>query len=98
MSENFKGLQKGKRWWAAECVLRVVGLVSLAGCWSMAVLAHRLIIAPPPHQATLTELLICAGVFLLLITGLAFTFSGPGLFRHYPVPPRSAFLRTAKHD
>ncbi len=98
MSEKLRGLQKGERWWAAECVLRAVGLLSLAGCWRTALLAHRLIIARPPHQATVIEFLICAGVFLLLITGLAFTFVGPGLFRHYPVPPRSAFLRTPTHD
>lgn len=98
MSEKFRGLRKGERWWAAECVLRAAGLVSLAACWRMALVAHAFIIAPPPHQPTLVEFLICAGVFLLLAAGLALTFEGPGLFRHYPVPARSAFLRTLIHD
>ena len=91
MSSHFDRLHRGERWWAAEFVLRTAGIALLGGCYKLALLAHRMIAAAPPHEATLGEFAICAAVFLALTSGLALTMEGPGLFRHVPVPSRSAW-------
>ena len=92
MSGIYDRLRKGERWWAAEVVLRAGGLILLGACYRAALLAHMLINAPPPHQATLGEFAACAATFLMLTCGLALTFKGPGLFRHLPIPPQSAYF------
>lgn len=85
-------LGKGQRWWAAEILLRLGGLVLLGACYGAALLAHRLITTPPPHQATLAEFALCLGVYLSLSGGLALSLVGPGLFRHVPIPAHSAYF------
>lgn len=88
MSGNLDRLRKGERWWAAEVVLRVGGLLLLDACYRAALLAHGLINTPPHHQATPGEFALCAATFLLLTCGLALSFEGRGLFKHIPMPPR----------
>lgn len=95
MSGNLDRLHNGERWWAAEVIVRLGGLVLLGACYRSAVLAHRLITALPLHRATVGEFAVCAATFLLLTSGLALTFTGPGLFRHVPIPAHSAFFPRA---
>jgi len=85
-------LHRGERWWAAEVVFRVFGLILLGICYRAAMLAHMLINSQPLHQATPGEFAICAAAFLTLTSGLALTFAGPGLLRHVPIPPHSAYF------
>jgi hypothetical protein len=87
-SSHFDRLRRGERWWAAEVVLRAAGIGLLDGCYRLALLAHRTLAAPSPHDATLAEFAICAATFLALTAGLALTMEGPGLLRDLPVPPR----------
>lgn len=91
MSRNLERLRKGERWWGAEFAMRSFGILQLYGCYRLALAAHRLVTAPPPHQATVGEFGLCLGVALLLSGGLALTLFGPGLCKHVPVPPHSAW-------
>jgi hypothetical protein len=84
-------LQRGKRWWAAELVLRVAGLGMLAFCALMARVVYRLANLPPPHDGTPREFILGAVAVVSLWTGLALFFEGPGLFRLLPKPPRALF-------
>ena len=68
------------------------GLILLGICYRAAMLAHMLINSQPLHQATPGEFAICAAGFLTLTSGLALTFAGPGLLRHVPIPPHSAYF------
>lgn len=92
MSGKLDRLRKDERWWAAEFVLRGLGLAAFTACWRVAVFAHRLVTAPPGHQPTVGEFAACAATFLLLISGLVLTFEGPGLFRHVPISGRSGYF------
>lgn len=92
MSGKLDRLRKGERWWAAEVMLRFTGLILLGICYRTALLAHTLINTQPPHQTTPSEFAICAVTFLALTCGIALTFEGPGLLRHVPIPPHSAFF------
>lgn len=94
MSSLLDRLRSGRRWWAAELVLRFAGLGLLAGCWYFARVAYRSIVPPPAHPATLAEFAICAGLFGLLSAGLALTIEGPGLFRLVPIPKQRIFSRS----
>ncbi|GAO53576.1 hypothetical protein [Novosphingobium sp. MD-1] len=89
MSRAFDRLRRGERWWAAELVMRSLGVLLLGGAHRASVWAHRIITTPPVHQTTPGELALCAMVFLLLTSGLAFVIEGPGLFRYVPIPSRS---------
>ena len=94
MSSLLNRLRSGRRWWAAEVAFRSTGIGLLASCWHFAQLAHRWVLTPPPHQATLAEFGICAVVFALLSTGLALTLEGPGLLRLVPIPKQSVLSRS----
>lgn len=89
MSSHFDRLRRGERWWPAEFVLRGLGAALLGGCYKLAVMAHHLIAAPPPHDATPGEFAICLAVVITLTSGLALTFFGPGLFEEVPIPRSS---------
>lgn len=91
MSRHFDCLRRGERWWAAEFVLRSIGLALLGGCYELGLLAHRLVMTLPLHRGTPGEFAICAATFLALSSGLALTFFGPGVFREVPIPPHSAW-------
>lgn len=91
MSYVFDRLAKGQRWWAAEVALRLAGLGLIAACYRTAIGVHNLIIASPPHEASMGEFALCVAIVLLLTSGLALAFVGPALFRHVPVPPRAYF-------
>lgn len=79
-------LRKGERCWPAELALRGLGLAALTASSRAALLAHRLITAPPAHSPTLGEFAVCAATVLLLTTGIALTFEGAGLFLQVPFP------------
>ena len=82
-------LQSDERWWAAEVVLRLVGLALLGICAAFGRIVVRLAGQPPPHQGTPAEFAIAALAFVCLTSGLALLFEGPGLFRLLPMPPRA---------
>ncbi|MEO6717692.1 MAG: hypothetical protein ABIM50_10670 [Novosphingobium sp.] len=92
MTTRLDRLRKGERWWLAEAAFRVCGLILLYACYHAALLAYQLVFALPAHQATPGEFAICAATYLMLTSGLALTFAGPGLLRHVPIPPHSAYF------
>jgi hypothetical protein len=82
-------LENGERWWAAEAVLRGVGLAVLvaalaAGCW-----VCRSVQQLPAHSVTAFEFAGATSVVVGFSLGSAFTFEGASLFRAIPVPPRA---------
>lgn len=81
-------LKDGRRWWAAELVLRTAGLCLFALCGLAMRWCCRLANEPPPHQPTPFELAVAAIAMVCLSTGLALALEGPGLFRPTPLPPR----------
>lgn len=91
MSRNLDRLRNGERWWAAEVILRSVGVVLLAACYRLGLLANRLVTTPPPHQATLGEFALCLAIVGCLTSGLALALFGPKLFEHVPIPKGGAF-------
>ena len=92
MSRYLDRLHQGERLWAAEAVLRSIGLMLLAGCHRLALLAQRLMGSPPNHPVTLPEFSLCAAIVVLLSSGLALTLEGPGLLRDVPIPRSSAYF------
>ena len=89
MREIRNRLESGERWWAAEIVLRVLGLSLLgafAALWRVVV---RSVGQLPPHQGTPAEFAVTALAFFCFSTGLALLIFGPGLFERVPMPPRA---------
>ena len=91
MSRHLDRLRGGGRWWAAEFVLRIIGLALLGGCYKLGLLAHWTVNTPPPHQATLGEFVICTSIIFTLTSGLSLTLLGLGLFQEVPIPRSSAW-------
>lgn len=89
MSSHFDRLRRAERWWAAELVLRAIGIVLLGGCYRLALIAHRMTTAPPPHAATPGEFALCAAIVLALTGGIALALFGPALFQEVPIPRSS---------
>ncbi len=89
VSRHLDRLRRGERWWAAEIVLRALGLALLAGCYKLGLLVRAMVTTPPPHEATASEFAICAAVVIALTSGLALTLFGPGLFEEVPIPRSS---------
>ncbi|WP_310533462.1 hypothetical protein [Novosphingobium sp.] len=86
MSRNLDRLYRGERWWAAELVLRSLGIVLLAGSYRLGLIAHRMVTAPRLHQATMGELAVGLAIVACLTSGLALTMFGPKLFELVPIP------------
>lgn len=82
-------LESDERWWAAEVVLRLIGLALLGACAAFGRVVLRLVGHSPPHQGTPAEFAVAALAFVCLTSGLALLFEGPGLFRLLPMPPRA---------
>jgi hypothetical protein len=79
-------LNSGERWWAAELVLRLLGLALLGG----SALAVRAVLHLTARQAgTPFEFVVALVAFVCLTTGLALLMAGPSLFRLMPMPPRA---------
>ncbi|MBO9623333.1 MAG: hypothetical protein J7500_11540 [Sphingomonas sp.] len=74
-----------------EIAIRLCGVASLVLCAFAARTLHRLVHPPPPHQATLSELLLGAATFLTFVGGLALLIEGGGLFERIAVPQRNRF-------
>ena len=86
MSQILNRLRRGERSWAAELVLRSLGLLLLAALYSLGTIAHRWTTTWPVHQATAAEFGLCLVMALLLGSGLALSMFGPRLFEHVPIP------------
>lgn len=91
MSKYLERLRKGERWWGAEIAMRSLGILLLYGCYNLGLAAQRWAAATPRHQATQEEFGLCLGVAILLSSGLGLTLFGPGLCKHVPIPPHSAW-------
>ncbi len=89
MTRNLDRLRKGERWWTAEFVLRLSGMVLLTAAYRLGGVAHRWVMTPPPHQATPGEFAVSLGIVVCLTCGLALTMFGPKLFEHVPIPKKN---------
>jgi hypothetical protein len=89
MAWNPDRLRKGERWWTAEVVLRGLGMLLLAACYRLGIIAHRWVTTPRPHQATLGEFALCLAIAVCLTSGMALTMFGPKLFEHVPIPKKN---------
>ena len=89
MSNHFDRLRRAERWWAAEIIMRLIGILVLGGGCKLALFAHQMTSTRPPHQATLGEFAICAVLVLALTSGLALTLFGPEVFNEVPTPRSS---------
>ena len=90
MSRLLDRIRRGERSWLAELILRPLGLLLLASSCALARLAERSGTTPPAHPASPAAFAICLALFALLVAGLGLLLEGPGLFRHVPLPTRSA--------
>jgi hypothetical protein len=82
-------MRRGERCWPAEFALRGAGLVLLGLSALLAIALVRLMNHSPRGLETPFEFLLAALAFFCLTGGLALAFSGPGLFRDMPRPPRA---------
>ena len=88
MGRIMRRLESGKRWWAAEIVLRSFGLALLGLCATAASWLYRSVHQPPPHGTHALEYGAALVTFLSWSGGCSFLFEGPGLFKLLPVPAR----------
>lgn len=88
MNAILERLERGERWWAAEIVLRSIGLGLLHACALMLRRIFWLVHQPRPHQGAPLEFAVAAIAFACLSAGLALLLEGPGLFRRVDLPPR----------
>lgn len=82
-------LETGERWWAAELVIRLVGLALLGICAVACLRLDRMVHQPPRHDASPLEGLVAALAYLSFSAGWALALVGPALFRLVPLPKRS---------
>lgn len=93
--QALRRLARGERWWAAELVLRGLGLALLGLCAATGWWLHRALThAQPGHAPTPLHLGAAAVVAASFSLGACLTCEGPALFRHIPVPGRTgSFIR-----
>jgi len=73
---------------AARIGLRFGGIAILSLAWLVGSTLYGRVHAHLPAQASLTELALCAIFLLLVVTGNALLFVGPGLWKQVPLPGR----------
>jgi hypothetical protein len=81
-------LKSGERLWAAEFVVRSLGLLTLALCATAVWWTYRSIHSAPGHPATTLEI---AGATTAIVgwgLGWALLSEGPGLFQSIEMPVR----------
>jgi hypothetical protein len=88
-SSVIRRLETGERWWTAEFVIRLAGLILLGLCAAACLRLTRLEHQPPRHAASLLEVLVAALTYLSFSAGWALSLGGPALFRLVPIPKRS---------
>ena len=81
MNTIMRRLQSGERWWAAEAVLRTLGLVSLAMCAGATDWLYGSLHTQPAHQASALELLAGVPVVFGWCMGWPLFLLGKGLFK-----------------
>ncbi|MDB5725546.1 MAG: hypothetical protein JWQ16_2300 [Novosphingobium sp.] len=88
-SAVIRRLETGERWWAAELVVRLAGLILLGLCAVACLRLNRLEHQPPRHAASPLEALVAMLTYLSFSAGWALSLGGPALFRLVPIPKRS---------
>jgi hypothetical protein len=83
-------LESGERWWAAEIVLRALGLALLGLCAAASLWLYRSMHQPPTHEPHVLEWAGAVVVFVSWSAGGALLTVGPGLFERIEVPARYA--------
>lgn len=86
MDAIMRRLQSGERWWAAEAVLRALGLAALALCAGAGAWLYNSLHLAPQHQPSALELLAGALVVLGWCTGWPLLLLGQGLFKPVELP------------
>jgi hypothetical protein len=90
MGKIMARLETGDRWWAAEIVLRAIGLALLGLCALSAIWLHAAVQRPSSELSLALETAEAAGTFLCWSMGGALLTVGQGLFRLIDVPGRAA--------
>ncbi|WP_334184008.1 hypothetical protein [Novosphingobium sp.] len=83
---------------AARLGLRLGGGALLSAAWFVGSLLYKSVHAHPPRAASLGELGLCALLVLLLVTGNALLFVGPGLWREVAIPARWSAVLVAPRE
>jgi hypothetical protein len=86
MDAIMRRLQSAERWWAAEAVLRVLGLAALALAAGAGAWLYSSVHLPPRHQADVLEYFAGALVVLGWATGWPLLLLGKGLFKPVELP------------
>lgn len=81
-------LARGERWWPAEVMLRVLGVLLLGLCAQVLGWLSRVLHQVPPHATRPVELLAAGAVFLACSCGVALLVEGPALFALVDLPVR----------
>lgn len=88
MGRIMRRLESDERWWAAEILFRIVGLMLLALCSCAALWLYRSVHLLPAHNIRVFEYGAALIAFVSWSLGWSFLVEGPGLFKLMPVPPR----------
>ena len=89
MALTMQRLKLGERLWAAELILRAVGVLVLGFSALIARALCRLVNQSPPHPGNPLEFVVAAAACVCLPVGLALSLEGAGLFRLVPLLPRA---------
>lgn len=94
MDRILSRLQSGERWWAAEIVLRALGVALLGLCAAASLWLYRSI-HQTPHEPRALEWAGAAVVVMSWSAGGALLTVGPALFERIELPAKhSRFLIT----
>jgi len=96
MGRIWSRLESGERWWAAEIVLRALGLVLLALCLATSLWLYRSTHQPPLHEPYVMEWAGAAAIVMSWSAGGALLTVGPGLFERIELPARYVRFSTVE--
>lgn len=93
MKTLIRRLESGKRWWAADIALRLIGLLLLGLCALAVTWLYRSVHQLPQHDANARELFAGLVAVQGWCCGTSLLAAGQGLFELVPVP-RSFTINT----
>lgn len=83
---------------AAGIGLRLGGVAILSAAWLTGSALYARVHMHPPAPASPAELALCALLVLLLVTGNALLFVGPGLWKQVEIPARWSAVLTGPRE